>query len=421
MRIRTIGIIIIGAVALGAVLVQKSALAPLAGYVGLGVTQSDAATGANALTASVAGKTPKAPTRTVVTAVALTGTLPLTRQTVGWITSPASISLTSTQSGTIVQLVGMEGKKVKKADLIAKLDDRIAQAAVNRDNAQVRKDQSAQSQAEAYASRLKTLSDQGSTTKQAYDDAVALATIAASTVAVDQATLSSDQVVLSNTEIRAPFDGRLGAFQVALGSLVQPNAAIVTLTQMNPLQASFSLTQADLQPLRAARRGKTESVHAVSTTSTTSTGNGKVDFIDSTIDPGSGTFKARASLANDALALWPGESVAITVSLGATSPMVLVPAQAVQAAASGFQVYVVKPDHTIDVRNVTLGLSAGGQTGVLTGIQVSEHVVTEGQIRLTPGMSVGETTASPVAAVTSTMTASTTASPASATPVPSTP
>jgi multidrug efflux system membrane fusion protein len=186
----------------------------------------------------------------------------------------------------------------------------------------------------------------------------------------------------------------LGAFQVAPGSLIQPNAAIVTLTQMNPLQASFSLPQADLQPLQASIRNGTVPVNAVPTTSTTSTVPGQLDFIDSTIDLGSGTFKARATLANDALALWPGESVAITVDLGATAPQVLVPAQAVQAGASGFQLYVLKQDQTVDVRDVTLGLSAGGQTAISAGLQAGEHVITEGQIRLTQGMKVAETPAS---------------------------
>jgi multidrug efflux system membrane fusion protein len=334
------------------------------------------------------------PSRTVVTAVAVTGTLPVTRQTVGWIASPALISLTSTQAGDIAQLVGMEGKDVKKGDLIAKLDDRIALAAVTRDAAQIQLDQATQDHADLYASRMKTLADQGSGTKQAYGDAAALAKIAAATVAVDKATLAADQIALSNTEIRAPFDGRLGAFQVALGSLIQPNAAIATLTQMNPLQASFSLPQADLQPLQASIRNGTVPVNAVPTTSTTSTVPGQLDFIDSTIDLGSGTFKARATLANDALALWPGESVAITVDLGATAPQVLVPAQAVQAGASGFQLYVLKQDQTVDVRDVTLGLSAGGQTAISAGLQAGEHVITEGQIRLTQGMKVAETPAS---------------------------
>jgi multidrug efflux system membrane fusion protein len=127
---------------------------------------------------------------------------------------------------------------------------------------------------------------------------------------------------------------------------------------------------------------------------------GKIDFIDSAIDLGSGTFKARATVANDALLLWPGESVAITVNLGPTNRLVLVPDQAVQAAASGFQVFVVKPDETIDVRTVTLDLSAGGLTGISTGLQAGEHVVTEGQIRLTQGMKVAETSAASQVAVT---------------------
>jgi multidrug efflux system membrane fusion protein len=330
--------------------------------------------------------------------VALTGTLPITRQTIGWITSPAAISLTSPQAGLVTQLVGTEGQEVKKGDLIAKLDDRVAQAAVAKDAAQIQLDQATFSQAGINASRARTLFDKGAGTRQALDDADTASKTAAAAVAADNAQLAADQVILANMEMRAPFDGRLGAFQVAVGSLVQPATAVVTLTQMTPLRVSFSLTQADLGPLQSAVKNGGQSVSVVSTTAPNSSGKGSVDFIDSSIDQGSGTFKAMATFPNDSFALWPGESVSITVDLGSTGPLVLVPSQAVQAAASGFEVYVVKQDQTIDARPVTVGLATAGQTGISAGLQPGEHVVTEGQIQLTTGMKVAETTAATLVA-----------------------
>jgi multidrug efflux system membrane fusion protein len=323
----------------------------------------------------------------------VTGTLPITRQAVGWVVSPASISLASAQSGTVARLVAADGADVKTGDLIIQLDDRAAQLAITRDTAQLQRDQATQAQADLNNSRAQSLFKSGAGTRQALDDTTTAAQIAAAAVAIDNAALASDQLALSNLQIRAPFAGRIGAFQVAVGSLVQPTTALVTLTQMTPVQTSFSLPQADLQLLRTAIGLGQASVSVVPTTSAGPAVVGRIDFVDSTIDQTSGTFKARATLANDAFTLFPGESVAITVDLGATSPLVLVPTQAVQAAASGFQAYVVKPDQTVDIRNVTLGPSAGGQTGITAGVQAGEHVITEGQIRLTQGMRVAEVAA----------------------------
>ncbi|MDB5541382.1 MAG: family efflux transporter subunit [Devosia sp.] len=397
LRLRTVGVVVVGVAALGLAYVERVPLSQLTGLSWFSASPAAAAAGGAAGAATPAAGRPgaQAPGRTVVTAVAVAGTLPVTRQTVGWILSPASVSLTTTVAGTVSQLVGVQGAEVKKGDLIATLDPRIAQAAVERDKAQILLDQASKNQADVYAVRMKKLADEGSGTVQTYDDAEAAAKIADATLVVGQATLASDQVLLDNTQIRAPFDGRLGAFQVAVGALVQPATPIVTLTQMNPLLATFSLPQGDLQPLQTAIRNNTESINAVSTTSTTAAVTGKIDFVDSTIDVASGTFNARATLANDALVLWPGESVSITVGLGPTGPLVLVPNQAVQASGSGFLVYVVTPAKTIDVRTVTPGLSVGQQTGITAGLQAGEHVVTEGQIRLTQGMRVAESPAPP--------------------------
>jgi multidrug efflux system membrane fusion protein len=391
-RIRILVLAIVAVAAAGASW-QVGLLPQIAGA-GAAVVGSPAgapATGASqAATSRGSPGGPQTASRTVIDVVAVTGTLPITRLTVGWITSPASISLTSLQSGTVARLVAADGADVMAGDVIVQFDDRAAQLSVARDTAQLQRDQATKAQADLNASRAQTLLNSGAGTKQAADDTATAAQIAAGSVAIDNAALSADKLTLANMQIRAPFAGRLGAFQVSVGSVVPANAPLVTLTQMTPVLASFALSQADLQSLKAAIGAGQASVGAASTSGSGQAVTGHIDFVDSTVDPASGTFKARATLANDALALIPGESVSVTVNLGETTPMVLVPAQAVQAASAGFQAYVVKPDQTVDVRNVTLGPSAGGQTGILAGVAAGDRVITEGQIRLTQGMKVAE-------------------------------
>jgi multidrug efflux system membrane fusion protein len=338
---------------------------------------------------NLAGKGP--PALTVKTAIATAGSLHFHRQTVGWLASPASINLTSPlQQGIVAELVAKEGDVLKKGDLVAKLDDRVAQSVVGKDRAQLEKDQVLLNQATQNLSRAQTLASKGAGTQQAMDDAQAAQRTAASTIDLDNASLAADQVALSNTEIRAPFEGRLGAYQVAIGSLIQPGGAIATITQMSPLQAKFSLPEGDLTAVRKAIGNGQASITVAPTASSSDAVAGTIDFIDSVVDEASGTFKARATISNGDLSFWPGESVAVVADLNETPGVAMVPIQAVQPTTSGSVVYVVTKDQTIDVRPVTVAGTEGDLAGIATGLKSGEHVVIEGQMALAKGTKVAE-------------------------------
>ena len=334
------------------------------------------------------------PSPTVKTAIATLGTLRIQRQTIGWLASPASVSLTSTLQGIVTELVAKEGQDIKKGDVIAKLDDRAAQSVVAKDRAQIERDQVLLAQAVQNLSRAQILVGKGAGTQQTSDDAQTAQKAAAATIDVDNGALAADQVTLSNTVIVAPFDGRLGAFQVAVGSLVQPSGAIVVITQMSPLQVKFSVPESDLVPVRKAIQNGAASILVSPTAYSSDAIGGSIDFIDSVIDQASGTFKARATIPNGDLTLWPGESVTVAVDLTSTPGVVMVPTQAVQPTSSGSVVYVVAVDHTIDVRQVTVAGEDGDQTAITAGLKVGEHVVVEGQIALTQGTKVAEASGS---------------------------
>ena len=221
--------------------------------------------------------------------------------------------------------------------------------------------------------------------------------MAAATVAVDTAQMAVDQVTLDNTVIKAPFDGRLGAFQVATGSLVQPGGQVVTLTQMAPVEVQFSVSENDLAQLRSALGNTTAKVTATPPDAKTGA-TGLVTFVDSNVDRASGTVQARGTLANTDRGLWPGQSVNVSLDLGAQAGLVLVPTVAVVPSTTGSVAYVVKSDGTIDIRNVVVAGANGDMTGLSSGVQANEHVVVEGQFNLTPGQRVSETPAKPTTA-----------------------
>jgi multidrug efflux system membrane fusion protein len=121
-----------------------------------------------------------------------------------------------------------------------------------------------------------------------------------------------------------------------------------------------------------------------------------VDFIDSNINTGSGTMAVRAAVPNQDRTFWPGQAVKVEIDLGTHSDVVLVPTVAVQPGQTGSNVFVVKPDQTIDVRPVELACIVGDRAGIVSGLRAGETVVTEGQLSLASGMKVTVRAAKPV-------------------------
>ena len=325
----------------------------------------------------------------VQTAVAATGELPVSRNLIGWVQSEASTGLTGPQQGVVAGLALKDCSTVKKGDLIAKLDDRVATAAVDKDKAAVQRDQSALDLAKQQLSRAQALIRNQTVSQETVDQALSSEKSAEATLALDNATLASDQVVLANTEIRAPFDGQLGAFQVTLGSLVQPTGQIVTLTRMSPVRVAFAVSEGDVVLLRAAIDSGTATVSATAGGATNPV-VGPVTFLDTAVDKASGTVKVAATLANDDRALWPGQSAAVSLSLGSRPNVVLVPTVAVQQGASGPLVYVVGANQQVELRPVEVAGTVGDRTGINKGLAAGEHVVVEGQINLRNGSRVTE-------------------------------
>lgn len=336
---------------------------------------------------------------TVSTVQAKTGSLPIIRKTIGSIVPVATTALASPLAGIVSQVLVKDGAEVAAGDLLVQLDDRTAKANVQKDQALLAKDQAAQDDAEATLKRVEALNKSGVDTEQQYSDAVSAAKQTAAAIAIDTSVLAADNVILSQTQIRAPFAGRLGVVLPSPGAYLPAGGTIATLTQMKPVFAEFTLSEQDLGLARSAlAAGKlTLSVTPPGTGKAEPAQTGPIVFIDNTVDPASGTFKLRALLANDALERWPGETLDITVTAGASDGTVIVPAVAVQPQGDGYICFVVRADQTIEVRKVTVGLIVGDNAGVTAGLKDGEAVVTEGQAGLSEGTKVTTTGAAETA------------------------
>ncbi|XUY28814.1 efflux RND transporter periplasmic adaptor subunit [Agrobacterium sp. rho-8.1] len=324
---------------------------------------------------------------TVTTAKA--GSLPVTRQTIGAIVPVASTALTSPISGIVASILVNDGAEVKAGDLLVQLDDRTIKANIARDEAVLLRDQAVLEAAQATLARVESLSRQGVDTQQQFSDANATVKQAQATLSVDRSTIAADNVTLSQTQVRATFDGKLGVVLLSPGAFVAPGGEVVMLTQMKPVLAEFSLPEPDLDLVRTAMTNKILTADVFTTQAQQqdgkATGTGNIVFIDNTVDPASGTFKLRMRLDNDPETFWPGQSLKVTVKAGQVDDLVTVPLVALQPQAGGFVCYVVGPDNTVEQRKVTLALTDGDVAGVSTGLKDGDTVVTEGQASLING------------------------------------
>lgn len=368
-------------------------IAPLKGAMDSGFSAVAAAVGGSKADAKSAAR----PSRgvAVATAVATTADFPIRRYAIGFVSSPAVVTVSARISSQVTAVHVKDGQMVKAGDLLFSLDDRALKAQLAKDQAALEKDQAMVVSAQADLKRAQSLLANHAGTQQAYDQADAAAKAASATVLADQAAIDADQVQLSYATITAPITGKLGAIQITKGNLVTTGGnsgnsqSLVTITQMNPLQATFSLPEADLGLLKKALASKPPAtVQLYRDDGKTLLGTGELEFLDSTVDQASGTVQVKASMPNDDLTLWPGQFVDVVLQAGTMPAMASIPTVAVQPSQKGPFVYVVKPDNTVDERQITVALTEGDNSAVSHGLKSGERVVTDGQARLKQGSSV---------------------------------
>jgi len=328
----------------------------------------------------------------VTTAITKTADFPIRRYAIGFVSSPAVVDVSARISSQVEEVHVRDGQMVHAGELLFSLDDRPLKAALAKDQATLVKDQALLVNAQADLSRAKDLMARGTGTKQAYDLAVASAKAAAATVDADKAAIEADQVQLSYATIKAPITGRLGVIKITKGNVVSTgnnngnSSPLVTITQMNPLEATFSLPESDLPLLKKAlattppaevRLYRDDGKRLLAT--------GHLDFVDSTVDTASGTVEVKASMPNDDLTLWPGQFVDVVVEAGTMPAMASIPTVAVQPGQKGSFVYVVKPDNTVQEQPVTVAMTVGDNSAISSGLKSGEQVVTEGQKSLKQG------------------------------------
>ncbi len=330
----------------------------------------------------------------VATAAAEEGAFPVRRRSIGLLESPAVVVVRSRIDSQMLEKHVTDGQLVRKGDLLFTLDDRELKATIARNEAQLAKDEAALQRANADLNRTEELLAKNVAARQQLDEKVADAKAAEATVAADKAQLDNDRVRLGYTKITAPITGRIGTIRVTPGNLVSSSdtQGLVTITQIRPIRVSFTLPERDLAALRAAARSKQPpAVRVYAAGNSKPLATGELDFVDSSVDPATGTIMAKATFANQDFSLWPGMYVDVEVDLATRPDTISVPTVALQTSQKGPFVFVVKPDSTAEMRVVETGGIVEDRTAIREGLKAGERVVVEGQLRLANGARVRDT------------------------------
>jgi multidrug efflux system membrane fusion protein len=290
--------------------------------------------------------------------------------------------------GPLLSVNFTEGQNVKKGDVLAQIDPRTYQAALDQASAKKAQDEAQLANARLDLARYTKLAANNYTSAQQADTARAQVAQLEAQVRQDQAQIDTARTQLSYTTIVSPLDGRTGIRQIDPGNIVHASDAtgMVVLTQLQPISVVFTLPQQTLQQVSAAmREGAAKTLAYAQGATGSRTGlldTGELMVLDNQVDPTTGTIKLKATFPNPGSRLWPGAFVGVRLQVDTAKNAVVVPPAAVQRGPNSAYVYVIKADDTATRRRVTVGHEDQDASIITDGVKPGDKVVIDGATRL---------------------------------------
>jgi len=295
-----------------------------------------------------------------------------------------TVAIHAQVDGKLQEVFFKEGQRVQRGDVLAKIDPRLYQAALDQAKARKAQDQATLIAAMKDLARFQTLASKNYETQQNLDLQQAKVDQAKASIAADDAAIEAAQTNLDYTNVVATNDGRMGVRMVDPGNIVHASdqAAIGILTQTEPINVTFTLPAQTLEDVRdAMARGAVE-VAAYDRNNVRLLGTGTLTTIDNLIDPTTATYRLKATFKNDGEKLWPGQFVNARLLVDTRKDVVVIPSVAVQRGPRGLFAWVVKADNTAEPRSIETGVTTGDRTIVTSGVKDGERVVIDGQYKL---------------------------------------
>ncbi|MBV8169863.1 MAG: efflux RND transporter periplasmic adaptor subunit [Alphaproteobacteria bacterium] len=330
-----------------------------------------------------------APAVAVLFAVAQQQDVQLYMTGLGTVQAFNTVTVKARVDGQIDKIGFVEGQDVKAGDLLAQIDPRPFQAALQQAIAQKARDEAQLINAKLELTRATSLATREFATQQRVDASQAQVATLIAAIQGDQAMIDNARTQLGYTTITAPISGRTGVRLIDQGNIVHSGDAsgIVVITQLQPISVVFTLPQDTFDEIQAEQAKGQLHVVAFKRDEKTRIEEGTLALVDNQMDQATGTIRLKATFANANNALWPGAFVSARLMLGPRRG-VTVPSPAVQRGPQGTYAYVVKADETVELRPITVHQIRDGVALIDDGIGANERVVTDGHYKLKPGIRV---------------------------------
>ncbi|HWR58665.1 MAG TPA: efflux RND transporter periplasmic adaptor subunit [Thermodesulfovibrionales bacterium] len=317
-------------------------------------------------------------------------TVPVQIKAIGNVEAYSTVGVKSQIGGELSRVHFREGQDVSKGDLLFTIDPRPYEAALRQAEANLAKNTAQLENAREEVRRNTELVKKGYVAHEQYDKVRTNFAALEAAVNSDKAVVENAQLQLKYCFINSPITGRTGNLQSNQGNLIKANAdsAMVTINQVQPIYVTFSVPEQYLAEIKKYMSMGKLKVQAVIGQDQSHPEEGVLTFVDNAVDTTTGTIKLKATFANNGRKLWPGQFVNAIMTLTSQQNAIVIPSEAIQTGQTGQYVFVIKDDLTVESRPVVSSRSFDSETVLEKGLRAGEKVVTDGQLRLVPGVTV---------------------------------